>query len=64
MYFLLLTLLLSDPQPINIIVHDGDTIYVDFPGVPAVLGKDLGVRLLGIDTPELRDPNPVIKAWG
>lgn len=51
------------PPPANIRVHDGDTITVDFPGLPEVFGKNIGVRLLGIDTPELRDPNPIVKAY-
>lgn len=53
----------SLPQPTNIRVRDGDTLVADFPGIPAVFGKSLGIRLLGIDTPELRDPNPVVKAY-
>jgi endonuclease YncB( thermonuclease family) len=35
-------------------VYDGDTITVDIPGVPPVFGDDVGVRVLGIDTPEMR----------
>lgn len=39
----------------NIIrVYDGDTIYVNILGVPDVFGKNIGVRLKGIDTPEMR----------
>ena len=34
--------------------YDGDTCKVELPGLPAVFGKKLGVRLLGIDTPEIR----------
>lgn len=51
------------PTPVNEEIHDGDTIYVDFPGVPDVLGKHIGLRLRGADAPELRDPDPVIRAW-
>lgn len=51
------------PAAANVRVHDGDTITVDFPGTPEVFGKDIGVRLLGIDTPELRDPDPVVRAY-
>lgn len=61
LFFLLLSVPL--PPPENVRVHDGDTIYVDFPRVPDVLGKNLGVRLLGIDTPELLDPDPVVRSW-
>ncbi len=34
--------------------YDGDTCKVELPGIPAVFGRGLGVRLLGIDTPEIR----------
>jgi len=40
--------------PANVIrVYDGDTITVDLPGQLDVFGENIGVRLLGIDTPEL-----------
>lgn len=35
-------------------VYDGDTIYVNLDGLPRVFGEDLGIRLRGIDTPEMR----------
>jgi len=35
-------------------VYDGDTIFVNINKIPPVLGYDLGVRLRGIDTPEIR----------
>lgn len=35
-------------------VYDGDTFFVHIPGVPAVFGRRIGVRLAGIDTPEIR----------
>lgn len=35
-------------------VYDGDTFYINIPDMPAVFGKNLGVRLHGIDTPEMR----------
>ena len=41
--------------PVNISrVYDGDTLYINLPGLPAVFGEDLGIRLSGVDTPELR----------
>ena len=49
--------------PENIRVHDGDTIVVDLKGVHPVFGKDLGVRLLGIDAPEIHDKNETVRAW-
>ncbi len=51
------------PNPTNVRVHDGDTIKVDFAGVPELFGKDMLVRLSGVDTAELHDPNPVVKAY-
>jgi endonuclease YncB( thermonuclease family) len=35
-------------------VYDGDTIYVNIPGLPPVFGDDLGIRFRGVDTPEMR----------
>ncbi len=34
--------------------YDGDTITVDIPGVPSIIGEKMMVRVRGIDTPELR----------
>jgi micrococcal nuclease len=34
--------------------YDGDTITVDIPDVPGVIGDKIMVRIRGIDTPELR----------
>lgn len=34
-------------------VYDGDTFFIDYEGVPEVFGKNLGVRIRGIDTPEI-----------
>lgn len=50
------------PEAIIEKVYDGDTFYVTFPGVPTVLGKNIPVRILGIDTPELRTKNAEEKA--
>ena len=35
-------------------VYDGDTITVNIPNVPPLFGKKIGIRLYGIDTPEIR----------
>lgn len=35
-------------------VYDGDTITVDVAGWPAIVGDAIGVRIRGVDTPELR----------
>lgn len=42
-------------------VYDGDTIYITFTNVPPILGEHIGIRLLGIDTPEIRDSNLCLK---
>lgn len=44
--------------------YDGDTITVDVPGVHPFFGKNLKVRLRGIDTPELRGKAQCEKDWG
>lgn len=36
-------------------VYDGDTFFVSIPSVPDLLGANLGVRVSGIDSPELSD---------
>lgn len=39
-------------------VYDGDTFKVNIPGVPAILGKGIPVRVFGIDTPEMKSKVP------
>ncbi|MFQ5674047.1 MAG: thermonuclease family protein [Nitrospinales bacterium] len=34
--------------------YDGDTITFDLPGLPAIIGESINVRVAGIDTPEIR----------
>ena len=38
-------------------VYDADTIFVDIPGQHPLFGKRIGVRINGIDAPELRSRN-------
>lgn len=42
-------------------VHDGDTFLVNIKGIPEVFGKEIAVRIRGIDTPELNDRRKNIK---
>jgi len=35
-------------------VYDGDTFYINLTGLPPVFGKELPIRVRGVDTPELR----------
>ena len=41
--------------------YDGDTITFNIPGVHALLGKEISVRVLGIDTPEKTGTKPCEK---
>lgn len=43
-------------------VYDGDTMTVTIPGVPAIMGEAIPVRVRGIDTPEMHDKRPDIQA--
>jgi micrococcal nuclease len=38
-------------------IYDGDTFFCNIPNVPDLFGKNIGVRIAGIDTPELRSKN-------
>jgi len=42
-------------------VYDGDTFRCDIAGWPAIIGERIGVRINGIDTPEMRDRRPKIR---
>ena len=42
-------------------VCDGDTVVVDIPEYPDVIGKQIRVRLAGVDAPELRDKAPDVR---
>lgn len=43
-------------------VYDGDTMTVTIPDVHPLFGEQIPVRLRGIDTPEMKDPRPDIRA--
>lgn len=34
--------------------YDGDTFYVNLPNLPDIFGEEIGIRVKGIDTPEIR----------
>lgn len=44
--------------------YDGDTLTVNIPNVPPLLGKDISVRVFGIDTPEIKTKNKCEKEAG
>lgn len=43
-------------------IYDGDTITCTIKGWPSVIGERIPVRVYGIDTPEMDDKRPDIKA--
>lgn len=44
--------------------YDGDTLTVDIPGLHPLLGKNISVRVAGIDTPEVRTKDSCEKQAG
>lgn len=53
----------ADVQVVQLVrVVDGDTIVVNIQGWPEIVGLEIGVRVAGCDTPELRDKRPEIRA--
>ncbi|WP_155722605.1 thermonuclease family protein [Bdellovibrio bacteriovorus] len=44
--------------------YDGDTLTVNIPNVPALIGKNISVRVSGIDTPEVKTKNGCEKEAG
>jgi endonuclease YncB( thermonuclease family) len=43
-------------------IYDGDTFRCNIQGYPAISGERIGIRINGIDTPEMRDNRPEIKS--
>ncbi len=43
-------------------VYDGDTFYCNISQWPDILGDNIGIRVNGIDTPEMRGSPPEVKA--
>ena len=63
LYLLLVLMLLSPMVPVSDIninsgyvsdYYDGDTFFIDLPGIHPVFGKRLPIRVYGADTPEIR----------
>jgi len=42
-------------------VYDGDTFRCNIAGWPPIIGHRIGIRINGIDTPEMRDSRPEIR---
>lgn len=43
-------------------VYDGDTFTVNIANVHPIIGEAISIRIIGIDTPELKSKNPKTKA--
>ena len=53
----------SGITPIRILaITDGDSFTVEMPNWPEYLGQSIGIRISGVDTPEMRSRNPHEKA--
>ncbi|WP_043600370.1 thermonuclease family protein [Solidesulfovibrio magneticus] len=48
-------------QAVVVRVCDGDTVVMDIPEYPPVIGKAIRVRLAGVNAPERRDPDPAVR---
>jgi endonuclease YncB( thermonuclease family) len=42
-------------------IYDGDTFRCNINGWPPIIGHRIGIRINGIDTPEMRDKRPAIR---
>ena len=51
--------ILSPDQVVD--VYDGDTFKIDLPSMHPIFGKDLSIRLFGVDTPEMRGTTDEVK---
>lgn len=43
-------------------VYDGDTFRCNINDFPAIIGQDISIRIYGVDTPEMKDKDPMKKA--
>jgi endonuclease YncB( thermonuclease family) len=43
-------------------IYDGDTFRVNLEGYPPIIGNNISIRINGIDTPEMKDKRPEVKA--
>ena len=44
-------------------VYDGDTFFVNVDSWPDVIGRKIGIRVNGIDTPEIRGKCALHDGW-
>ena len=52
--------ILSSEQIVD--VYDGDTFKIDLPHLHPLFGKEIAVRLFGVDTPEMKGTSDKVKA--
>lgn len=53
---------LTDKSKVTVVsVYDGDTFRCDVEGWPPIIGENMGIRINGIDTPEMNDSRPRVK---
>ena len=43
-------------------VYDGDTFKIDLPSMHPLFGKEIAIRLFGVDTPEMKGTSDEVKA--
>jgi len=43
-------------------VYDGDTFHANISSYPSIVGNDIGIRLYGIDTPEINTDDSALAA--
>lgn len=60
------TTIIAQAQPLGIAkiikIYDGDTFYADLYNLPDIFAKNMGIRLIGIDTPEMTGGDSCSKA--
>ena len=52
--------ILSPDQIVD--VYDGDTFKIDLPNMHPLFGKEIAIRLFGVDTPEMKGTSDEVKA--
>ena len=52
--------ILSPDQIVD--VYDGDTFKIDLPNMHPLFGKEIAIRLFGVDTPEIKGTSYKVKA--
>ena len=51
----------TDVPAVVVRVIDGDSLVVNVPSFPPIVGHEIAVRIAGCDTPELRDRRPEVR---